>query len=346
MAAWRRWWRWVLIVLGLRRITPRLGERLPGHADRGLGTEGDTGGGGWYRADHTMQDPSVDPREPNGGESSSAGNDHGWSNCTMAAGATALDFATQGDLVKWGGDLRHRQGDLSGGTDLYDLQDAFRSYGVSLSIRSGAGWEALKDDRADGRYLVVQGQGNVPGSATFDGGHACCIAPETNGDGEWLWSDPLASGWQWVSASSIKGWMSAWSSGMAYAMTPAHPPPSEPEPEPVPPTPPPPPPWTGARRMTEDAQARGYQEALDAVFRSWTPGRPRTPLAPWDASSWGEGAWGQVAYPLEGLAGARTPAAWGTPPTTWTGATWRDVTPEPGELTPWDAGAWSSPWSG
>lgn len=340
--------KWVLALLGLRRYAPAPWERPPGEYDGTEDGQGDTGGGGWYRPAHRRQDPSVDPAEPGGGESSGAGNDHGWSNCTMAAGAMALDFHTLGRLAKWGGHLRHHQGDQSGGTDLYDLQEAWDAYGEDLVIRSGAGWGGLQSDRDAGRYLVVQGTGNVPGSATFDGGHACVLGPEHNQDGQWLWGDPLAGGWQWVDASAVRKWMEAWSAGLAYARTAAHAPATPPpDPVPVPPTPvpPTPPPFDPAPGL-DHARAMGQAEALDAVYRSWSPGRPRTPLVTFDYLTWDQGAWCLVPFPLVGLVGALTPAAWDAESSTWTGALWR--APDPPPLPPgaaWDLDPWSAAWA-
>lgn len=348
---WRRrlryWWRVLLAVLRIRRFTPRPWERRPGLADMTSEGFGDTGGGGYYRPPHRKQDPAVDPREPGGGESSSRGEDHGWSGCTMTSAAMALAYAKQGGTW-WGGDMRHAPGqpDQDGGTDLYDAQAAFEGRGESLGIRSGQGWDALKQDRAAGRFLIVQGEGNVPGSATFTGGHACALGPETNADGQWLWGDPLASGWQWVSPSAIRDWMEAWAgSGLAWARTEAHPPPApEPEPEP-PPAPKPQAPWDAGAAL-RDAREAGRVEALDAAFASWSPGRHRPPLVTWDAGAWGEDPWTVVPYPLEALVASRTPAAWDTWPVSWTGATWRDVTPAPAGGPPWGGVAWSAPWGG
>lgn len=348
----------VLILLGIRRTSPEPGAFMPDPEEGGTGNAGDTGGGGWYRPAWRKQDPSVDPREPGGGESSSRGNDHGWSNCTMASGAMALDFDTQGDRKLWGGDLRHHQGDLEGGTDLYDLRDAWAAYGRDLSIRSGKGWDALKSDRADGRCLVVQGEGNVPGSSTFDGGHACALSPETNADGKWLFGDPLASGWQWVSPSAIRDWMEAWAgSGLAWARSSAHPPPGPPAPTP---TPPPAPCYDQADLDAAAAAARAQAIAAaqaeaalertmagDELVAGWM-GWIRAP-ASLESDSWGVGAWadvdliyvsaelvpdpcppsrpaaywarGPVPYPVaDALEAIRTPGSWGA--ADWRQATW------------------------
>lgn len=302
--SWRAIVRAVLIALGIRRTTPRPGELLPGPGTGDTGGAGDTGGG-WYRPTFRKQDPAADPREPGGGESSSRGTDHGWSNCTMASGAMALDFDTLGDRELWGGDLRHKQGDLEGGTDLYDLRAAWSAYGRTLTIRSGAGWEGLKDDREAGRFLVVQGEGNVPGSETFDGGHACVVGPETNGDGKWLFGDPLASGWQWVTASSIRDWMEAWAgSGLAWARSAAHPASTDP---------PPPADTTPYDQADLDrAEDRGYAAGQAAGYRT---GSRQGYQAGWVA------------------AGDEAVVVW---------VDWLDA-PPPGPIDAWDAGAWSDP---
>jgi hypothetical protein len=341
MRPWRVLVKYLLAWLRVRRYAPEPWGRSPGPLDLTDAGTNDTGGA-WYRPTHRRQDPASDPAEPGGGESSGAGNDHGWANCTMAAGAMALDFHTLGRLKEWGGDLRHHQGDQDGGTDLYDLRDAWAAYGETLSIRSGAGWSGLTADREAGRFLVVQGSGNVPGSATFDGGHACALGPENAADGDWLFGDPLASGWQWVSPSSIRTWMEAWAgSGLAYARSAAHDPGTSPPPAPEPPPAPAPDRYpAGYQDGTQAGLRQGRAEALDGVFRSWSPGGPRTPLAPWDGTDWGGGAWGVIPYPVAALARARTPAAWGQ--AGWTAATWR------GEEAPddtWGQGAWSSPWT-
>jgi hypothetical protein len=191
--------------------------------------------GAAFRPDWRMQDPSKDPKEPYGSESSGTGNDHAWSNCTMTAAALAYSYATQDSSGPWGGDLRHHQDDMSGGTDLYDADTAFHRYGnQDLTIRTGAGWSALKTARNEGRAIIVQGEGNVPGSESFDGGHACCIGLETHSDGRWLFGDPLADGWQWVSESSIRDWAENLSSGIYFAQTkavPKPPPTTTPPPE-------------------------------------------------------------------------------------------------------------------
>jgi hypothetical protein len=175
--------------------------------------------GGAFRPDWRKQDPSADPREPGAGDSTSVGTDHGWSNCTMASAALAYAYEIGKQSGPWGGDMRHNQDDLSGGTDLYDAQVAWERYGGKrLTIRSGAGWREVEEAHSEGRAILIQGEGNVPGSEAFDGGHACVIGCETHSDGRWLFGDPLASGWQWVTSSSIREWAQNLSTDIAFAV--------------------------------------------------------------------------------------------------------------------------------
>lgn len=209
----------------------------------------------------------------------------------MTAGALAIAYQQpRGSLAPWGGDLRHRQSDLSGGTDLYDLRDAWKAYGETLTIRSGAGWEGVTQAHAEGRAIVVQGSGNVPGSESFDGGHACCVAPETHSDGRWLFGDPLASGWQWIERGAIQSWMAHWQSSMAFAVGELPPaPPPDPKPEPPPPPAPvyAPPPDIGAELRR--AEGIAGELALDDQVQAWMAYLgPPGPIAGgvWDASRW------------------------------------------------------------
>jgi hypothetical protein len=313
------------VALGIRHLTP-WGIDWP-NASVDVAPI-DTGGG--FRAAYRMQDPSKDPREPGGGESSSAGENHGWSNCTMASGAMGLAYQNpRGSKAPWGGDLRHRQGDQSGGTDLYDVKEAWASYGETLTIKTGGGWSAVKKYHDEGRALVVQGEGNVPGSESFDGGHGCIIAPETHSDGRWLFGDPLATGWQWVSQGSIRTWMEALSSGCYFAIG------EKPEGTPVPPTEPP---DTGGT-PTPDRYPIGYADghasgvidgqaiALDAVFLSW---QSVDAPPPFDGSAWGDAVWDTtIAYgdvweavpiPITWLRAAQVPATWAD--SGWTASLW------------------------
>jgi hypothetical protein len=205
-------------------------DRIPNASNEREVPPIDTGGA--FRPDWRKQNPASDPTEPYGSESSGTGEDHGWSNCTMTAAALAFAYATGDKSGPWGGDMRHHQDDLSGGTDLYDADIAFNRMGQNLDVLIGEGWSLLKAKRNEGRAIIVQGEGNVPGSESFDGGHACCIGLETASDGKWLWGDPLASGWQWVTESSIRDWAENLSTGIYFAATKVAPMPGGSEPPP------------------------------------------------------------------------------------------------------------------
>jgi len=167
----------------------------------------------YYRPVFRQQKPSVDPREPWPGESNAKGDEHAWNNCTMTSGAMALDYHTRGAKRLWGGDLRHRQSDLSGGTDLNDLKAAWARLGYTLSIRSGQGWAGVIAARREDRAIILQGIGDTPGSGTYRGAHAAIWLP----DG--AWGDPLASRWQSVPQSSIRTWAERLNPRIQFAVT-------------------------------------------------------------------------------------------------------------------------------
>ena len=329
---------WLALLLGIRRRTPTDGY-WPSQSVHVEPIDADTGGA--FRAAWRMQDPAKDPREPGGGESSSAGNDHGWSNCSMASGALALAYQQpRGSLAPWGGDLRHSgQPDMSGGTDLYDVRDAWKEYGETLTIRSGAGWSAVKTAHSEGRAIVIQGTGNVPGSESFDGGHACCIAPETHSDGRWLFGDPLADGWQWIEPSAIESWAERWQSSVAFAV--GEKPPADTGSGGAPlPTPPPcpecPDPADQVAYYSDLAVAMD-DDADVAAWIEWLHAGPPASTDVWDAGTWSPADPSLAiltAAGCGGLGGARwsrgplpDPVASAyralTVPATWDGSSWR-----------------------
>lgn len=167
----------------------------------------------YYRPVFRQQKPSADPYEPWPGESSARGDEHAWNNCTMTSGAMALDYHTRGAKRLWGGQLRHRQSDLTGGTDLDDLQRAWSSLGYTLAIWSGRGWDDLMAAHRVGRAIVCQGIGDTPGSGTYKGGHAGILLPDR------AWGDPLATRWQSVPLADIRRWMERLNPRLQFAVT-------------------------------------------------------------------------------------------------------------------------------
>jgi hypothetical protein len=340
-------WRWLLIRLGIRRITPGLNGPIPGRLTI-VEPLGDTGGA--YRPKHRPQDPAKDPDEPYGGESSARGQDHGWSGCTMSSGADAMAYGSAGELTPWGGRLRHAQSDLEGGTDLQDLREAFEELGETLTIKSGQGWGAVVDAHEAGRAIVIQGTGEVPGAGDFAGGHACCIGTETHSDGRWLWGDPLCSDWQWIQPGAIRSWAERWQSSIAFAVAakPQAPPPPEPPP---PPAPPPAPCYSRedlelAVEYSVDAALVAAGDALVGGWLEWIRAPRPAPVDSWDRGSWADAelevldeiegdetdpcapgepaSWsrGRLPFPVEdALAAMLVPATWDA--SDWRAAAWR-----------------------
>jgi hypothetical protein len=307
--------RWLAVWLGLRRLSPADGQAPPGWrniVERLCRPAPDTGGG-VFRPPFRGQSPNVDPREPQGGEGSSAGEDHAWNGCTMSSGGMAHGWHVQDggtDDTPWGGDLRHAPGqpDMSGGTDLYDLRDAWEGWsGAELKIKSGQGWGAVRDARADWRAIVLQGTGNTPGEGSYTGAHAVVVLPERDPSGdEWLMGDPLTSGYQWVPESKLRSWAEAFSSGIAFAVSKGHPP-KPPEPEPEPPEPEPEPPGPAPAPEPPPVPAPMF----------W--GDPGPSTAAWDGSWWDAPGWqGRGLWPLP----------------------WPDVIPS------WSAATWAGSWTG
>ena len=317
------------ILVGLRQIAPRP-DRIPNRTVEVAAI--DTGAG--FRPDWRMQDPSRDPKEPNGGESSGTGNDHGWSNCTMVSAALVYAYHVKDKTGPQGGDMRHNQGDQSGGTDLYDAKEAWDNYGnQTLSIKTGAGWSAVKTAHNEKRAIIIQGEGNVPGSESFDGSHACAIGIETNSEGEWLWGDPLASGWQWVAPSKIETWAKALSSSIYFAVSR----PVEDEPEPA--KPPPPMQEVGEVdiKQVQESAVKAYQSEILADMYYWMQHPTEPPPYPLGDSvaaighlneGWGVGKWNQTTWylapppPLDPKGAKWGESVWSGTPGHIEGGTW------------------------
>lgn len=291
--------RWLAVLLGLRKLSPGILDRLPGIQDLYSATH-DTSGGPW-RPTFRPQPPWEGGSEPAGGDSNAKGEEHCWNQCTLCSASVVWGWHEHSSSNPKGGVFRHEQGDLDGGTDLYDARDAWDNYnGADLKIKSGQGWGAVQDARRDWRAIVLQGTGNTPGAGTYTGAHAIGILPERPSSGsEWLIADPLCDGYDWVPESKLKEWAQAFSSGICFAVSRSWPPDEPepaPEPEPEPEPPPPPPPIIGA---------------------AWAI--PELPVAPWDGELWDWGAWS---------------GAWGR----WgPGLLWRPIQDPTWELSEWPA---------
>lgn len=161
-----------------------------------------------------------------------------WLNCTMAAGAMALDFDTLGHFQEWGGELRAVCGDKVGGTGLGSpgLEQAWRHYGQTLHVETGDDWASVMRALRARRNVVLQGlYSALPkayhsklNSLGFGGPHAVDLNPEFNGSSI-LMGDPLNDHWIWVPESALKSFAAALgrkelgsSSKLFFATTDAH----------------------------------------------------------------------------------------------------------------------------
>lgn len=169
-----------------------------------------------YRPRFRSQKPKADPTEPWGTESNARGDEHAWNNCSMTSGAMALDYHTKGKKRLWGGTLRHKQNDLSGGTDLGDVKLAWSRVGAgyTLEIWSGKGWtNGVMKALRQGRAVILQGVGDTPGKGTYRGPHAIILLPDR------VLGDPLASGWQVANMAQVRAWAERLNKGIQFAVT-------------------------------------------------------------------------------------------------------------------------------
>ena len=142
-------------------------------------------------------------------------------NCSMAAGAMLLDKQTRGKVQVTAADLRGRQSDQSGGTDLAAVAAAFKTYKASLSRVTLPTVLALRNALLAGRGAILQGPYRampaayrLQANANID--HAIYIdrVRQTTGPaaGWWYWvMDPIGKGGYsgaWVPESAIRsfGW--------------------------------------------------------------------------------------------------------------------------------------------
>jgi len=153
---------------------------------------------------------------------------HENSGCTATAASVVLDFHSSGAIRKRGGDLRHSlpnpdTGSLPGTTlNLEDMQVAWRRVGKATplgpqTLLISAGWAAMKQRRAEGRMLILQGDsGDLDGSCSEsqDVAHAVALHPDDpppDKSGHWLISDPWCyltgsnglGRWRWIDRDAV-----------------------------------------------------------------------------------------------------------------------------------------------
>jgi hypothetical protein len=142
-----------------------------------------------------------------------------WFNCTMAAGAMALDFDTLGHIQVLGGQLRSVSGDKIGGTGLGSpgLEQAWKHYGQVLHGHTGLHWDDVMTALKQHRAIVLQGMYSaLPkayhskiNSLNFGGPHAVELQPEFNAAGDILMGDPLNEKFIWVPEAALRAFANA-----------------------------------------------------------------------------------------------------------------------------------------
>ena len=132
-------------------------------------------------------------------------------NCGCATAATAIDFHTTGGTISTGQAMRERNPDQSGGTDWYDMRDAWSTYGETLTVKNGQTWANARADLMAGRLVLLSVWHATLGGPCLSGsgqyGHGVAIAPPLNSDGaRWRVGDPWCKpgSWSWWAESKIK----------------------------------------------------------------------------------------------------------------------------------------------
>jgi hypothetical protein len=129
--------------------------------------------------------------------------------CTMACGAMAIDYHTQGKVRMRGGELVAKTSltskEIDDGTNLGDVAAAWarvakeqKDPGIVLQIRRNTPWSDVTDALDHGRAVILQGNYNVladkftcqAGTMAGNGGHAILLLPERSSAGI-LVADPL-----------------------------------------------------------------------------------------------------------------------------------------------------------
>lgn len=138
--------------------------------------------------------------------------------CTLESGAMALDAHTGGKISVWGGQLVPYCGKSSyqiqqGGTNLYNVQAAWKHWGQTFTVRNGNRWADLNADLNAGRWVIGQGDYDQFSLGTrcqdsFLGNHAILIGPKKTTDGtKQITGDPLCNDFRYISRGELKNYL-------------------------------------------------------------------------------------------------------------------------------------------
>lgn len=133
-------------------------------------------------------------------------------NCTPTSLANNIREATGGRLDYSGAAIRaivkrsEEQNPDTPGWSLQDAQLAAKRLGLQFVIKSGSGWQGVRDARAAGYGIVLQGDSEefpLGCSSKFDGDHAIYVHPENSGT-RYLKGDPICPDWQWEEGGILR----------------------------------------------------------------------------------------------------------------------------------------------
>lgn len=135
--------------------------------------------------------------------------------CTFESGAMVLDWHTRGAVKVWGGELipwsgRTEASIRATGSNLTDVQRAWRHWGQYLDIRSGQTWADLVACLTEGRAVILQGDYGAFSLAercqdNFEENHAISVYPYQVSD-RILVGDPLCHTFLGVRAASLQSY--------------------------------------------------------------------------------------------------------------------------------------------
>lgn len=148
--------------------------------------------------------------------------------CTMESGAMVLDWHTRGAIQVWGGELvqwcgRSEASIVGTGTNLGNVQTAWRHWDQYLEIRSGAGWAGVYAALLEGRAVILQGdygEFNLSERCqdNFVDNHAIAVFPYQISD-RLLVGDPICHDYHGVKISSLQAYAEALSPGVLFAVS-------------------------------------------------------------------------------------------------------------------------------
>jgi len=156
------------------------------------------------------------------------GSTYAGSNCTPTSGANGARESSDGKYDHSGGYIRalvkrsEETDPNSPGWSLADLDLAMKRANIPFTVRSGAGWAAVRAYRESGHGIALQGdsdQFTTGCSAKFDGDHCVYVHPETSsreGVVYWLLGDPICGDWRWEKESVLRHYAEKFSPSIRF----------------------------------------------------------------------------------------------------------------------------------